>query len=149
MDKNSSKVYGAFIYADSLTYHELLEREAKLKEDLDKLFLTFGAQHIDFTPLGDMLMFQCAFEEHDDERYRQLAASCATFLPEKITGRFLCLEKNLDSCMLFWIKSLQWQEVRVRLPVVPPPDTPVHKVLPEFSSISSTSPSSENAVQDR
>lgn len=131
MDKYNSKVYGTFVYADSLTYQELLEREEGLKENLDKLFLEFGAKHIDFTPLGDMLMFQCMFEEHDNEKYRELAARCAAFLPEKISARLLFLEKNLDSCNLFWIESLQWQEVRVRLPVTPPKDTPVHHVKPQ------------------
>ena len=52
MDKNRSEVYGTFTYAESLTYYDLLETENTLKENLDKLFLGAGAEHLDFTPLG-------------------------------------------------------------------------------------------------
>ena len=79
MDKNRSEVYGTFTYAESLTYYDLLETENTLKENLDKLFLGAGAEHLDFTPLGDMLMFQCAFEEYDSDLYRKLADKCGIF----------------------------------------------------------------------
>lgn len=128
MDKNRSEVYGTFTYAESLTYYDLLETENSLKENLDKLFLAAGGEHLDFTPLGDMLMFQCAFEEYDPDLYRELADKCAAFLPAKVAGRFLCLEKNLQSCHLFWVKPGQWREADVDLPENAPENAPTHMV---------------------
>ncbi|MCX4310608.1 MAG: hypothetical protein OSJ28_10020 [Desulfovibrio sp.] len=128
MDKNRSEVYGTFTYAESLTYYDLLETENTLKENLDKLFLGAGAEHLDFTPLGDMLMFQCAFEEYDSDLYRKLADKCAGFLPAKVSGRFLCLEKNLDTCDIFWIRHGEWQVMNFELPRKAPENTPVHMV---------------------
>lgn len=128
MDKNRSEVYGTFTYAESLTYYDLLDTENTLKENLDKLFLAAGAEHLDFTPLGDMLMFQCAFEEYDCELYRKLADKCAAFLPATVSGRFLCLEKNLDTCHLFWVRQGEWQMSDIELPRKAPETVSRHMV---------------------
>lgn len=128
MDKNRSEVYGTFTYAESLTYYDLLETENELKENLDKLFLDAGGEHLDFTPLGDMLMFQCAFEEHDLGLYQDLADKCAAFLPAKVSGRFLCLEKNLNTCHIFWIRQGEWKEADLELPAKAPDSAPIHMV---------------------
>lgn len=128
MNKNESEIFGEFTYAESMTYDDLLENEALLLEQLDNIFLEGGAEHLDFTPLGDMLMLQCAFEIKNLEILRDIAQEIAAFLPKGIAGRVLCLEKNLASVHIFWIRKGQWQEKEYKLSETAPEDAPVHKV---------------------
>lgn len=122
MDKNKSELFSRFVYDESLTYYDLLESEEKLTINLDKIFLAAGAEHLDFTPLGDMLMFQCAFENHDIILFRELAKKCALMLPPGIRGRLLFLEKNLEKMHLFWVREKKWLEKEILLPPAPPAD---------------------------
>ncbi|MBO5491309.1 MAG: hypothetical protein J5960_07820, partial [Desulfovibrio sp.] len=64
MDKNRSELFGHFSYADSLTYEALLAAEETLIGEMESLLQRAGAEHLDFTPLGDALMLECVFEEH-------------------------------------------------------------------------------------
>lgn len=128
MDKNQSGIFAEFTYPDSMTYEALLEFENTLIAQLDALFLDAGAEHIDFTPLGDILMMQCAFEFRNLEILRDIADEIALILPPGVKGRILCLEKNLVSCHIFWIQKGQWQEKEYKLPTKGPEDAPVHKV---------------------
>ena len=95
MDKNRSEVFGQFSYDESLTYEELLDVESTLIADLEALLMRAGATHLDFTPLGDALMCQCAFEAHKLYVYRKIAQEAAALLPRGVTGRLLCLDKSL------------------------------------------------------
>ncbi|MBD5641783.1 MAG: hypothetical protein HDQ91_05135, partial [Desulfovibrio sp.] len=61
MDKNQSEIFCEFTYPESMTYEDLIEYEKLLIDNLDALFRDSGAEHLDFTPLGDILMMQCAF----------------------------------------------------------------------------------------
>ena len=94
MDKNRSEVFGQFSYDESLTYEELLDVESTLIADLEALLLRAGATHLDFTPLGDALMCQCAFEAHKLYVYRKIAQEAAALLPRGVTGRLLCLDSG-------------------------------------------------------
>ncbi len=131
MDKNQTEIFGEFAYPESMTYEDLLNTEEFLKEQLDMLFLDAGAEHLDFTPLGDILMLQCAFECRNLEILRDIAQEVASLLPQGVRGRILCLEKNLASCSLFWIESGSWQEGDIKLPRKGPADAPLHKVEEE------------------
>lgn len=122
MDKNRSELFGRLSYDDSLTYEQLLAAEAALTLALEELLLRAGAAHLDFTPLGDALLFQCAFEAHKLYVYRKIAQETATMLPQGVTGRLLCLDKSLDALHVYWIQSGQWQEEERPVPVNPPHD---------------------------
>lgn len=128
MDKNQSEIFCEFTYPESMTYEELIEYEALLIENLENLFRDSGAEHLDFTPLGDILMLQCAFEIKNLELLRDVCQEIANILPRGVSGRMLCLEKNLVSCHLFWLLKGQWQEKEYKLPVKGPDDAPIHKV---------------------
>lgn len=128
MDKNQSEIFCEFTYPESMTYEDLIEYEKLLIDNLDSLFRDSGAEHLDFTPLGDILMMQCAFEIRNLELLRDVAGEIALILPKGMSGRIFCLEKNLVSCHIFWIKKGQWQEKEYQLPVAAPEDAPVHKV---------------------
>lgn len=128
MNKNQSEIFGEFTYPDSMTYESLLGCEDLLIEQLDNIFHDAGAEHLDFTPMGDMLMMQCAFEIKNLEILRDISQEIASLLPAGLNGRLLCLDKNLVSCHIFWIRKGQWQEKDYILPTIGPDDAPVHKV---------------------
>lgn len=129
MDKNRTEIFGVFTYAERLTYEELLDIESMLTEQLDNIFLDGGAEHLDFTPHGDILMFQCAFEFRNLEILRDIAEEIASILPRGVRGRILCLEKNLSTYHIFWVAREQWQEKAYIFPVQGPEDAIVHKVI--------------------
>lgn len=128
MDKYRSEMFGEFTYSQSLTYEELIAGESELIENLEAVFKDSGGEHIDFTPLGDLLMTQCAFEVQNLEIFRDIAQEIAYFIPKEITARLMCLQKNLKSYHLFWVKSGEWQEKEYKLQVSGPEDAPVHKI---------------------
>lgn len=128
MDKNQTEIFGEFTYAESLTYEELLDIENELIQQIDNVFLDGGAEHLDFTPLGDILMFQCAFECRNLEILRDIAGELASSLPRGVQGRILCLEKDLASYHIFWIGHEKWQEKEYPLPVKGPEDAKIHVV---------------------
>ena len=126
MDKNQCEFFAQFTYADRLTYDELLSAEGALMARLEELLPEAGGQHLDYTPLGDMLRCQCAFESLDVENFREIAAHIAAFLPDGITGRLLFLDKSLADLYLFWLQKGNWQELRWPVPLTAPADATVH-----------------------
>lgn len=129
MDKYRSEMFGEFTYSQSLTYEELIAGESELIENLEGVFKDSGGEHVDFTPLGDLLMTQCAFEVQNLEIFRDIAQEIAYFLPAEISARLMCLQKNLKSYHLFWIKRGEWQEKEYRLQITGPDDAPAHKII--------------------
>ena len=130
MDKNRSEVFGQFSYDESLTYEELLDVDSTLIADLEALLLRAGAPHLDFTPLGDALMCQCAFEAHKLYVYRKIAQEAAALLPRGVTGRLLCLDKSLAALHVYWIQAGQWQEEERPVPEDPPQGLKIWRVPP-------------------
>ena len=120
MDKNRSELFAHFSYDASLTYEALLEAEEELTREVELLLQRAGAAHLDFTPMGDALMFQCVFEAHRLYVYRKIALEIAALLPEGVRGRLLCLDKDFTSMHVFWLRSGQWQEEERPIPVAPP-----------------------------
>ncbi|WP_022655840.1 hypothetical protein [uncultured Desulfovibrio sp.] len=121
MDKNRSEIFGQFSYDESLTYEKLLDVESALTANLEALLRLVGAVHLDFTPLGDTLMCQCALEAHKLHVYRKIAQEAAALLPHGVTGRLLCVDKSLAALHVYWIQPGQWQEEEAPVPVNPPP----------------------------
>ena len=132
MDKNQCELFAQFVYADSLTYEELLNAESDLMVRLEGILAQAGGEHLDFTPLGDMLGCQCVFEVCDLEKFRQVASGIAAILPPGITGRLLCLDKSLDGINLFWVRQETWQEAFWPVPPMAPADAPCHRVAGAF-----------------
>lgn len=120
MDKNRSELFAHFSYDDSLTYEALLEVEEDLTRDVELLLQRAGAAHLDFTPLGDALMFQCVFEAHRLYVYRKIALEIAALLPQGVRGRLLYIDKNFESMHVFWLRPGEWQEEERPVPEDPP-----------------------------
>lgn len=128
MDKNTSEIFGHFDYDESLTYDELLAIEDSLISEVEGLLQRAGGVHVDFTPLGDTLRFQCAFEEHKLYIYRRIVHLLAEILPKGITGRMLCVNKTLAGQHIFWFAPGQWQEEERALPRIAPEGLKVWQV---------------------
>lgn len=128
MDKNRSELFGHFSYDDDLTYEALLEVEEALTADMTSLLLRAGATHLDFTPQGDALMFQCVFEAHKLYVYRKIAAETAILLPDGVRGRLLCLDKDFNSLHIYWLRTGQWQEEERPVPFEPPQGLKIWKI---------------------
>jgi len=128
MDKNRSELFAHFSYDDSLTYEALIEVEEDLTRDVELLLQRAGAAHLDFTPLGDALMFQCVFEAHRPYVYRKIALEIAALLPQGVRGRLLCLDKNFESMHIFWLRHGEWQEEERPVPLDPPQSLKVWRI---------------------
>ena len=120
MDKNRSELFGQFSYDDSLTYEDLLVLEKSLMAEIREILLQAGGVHLDFTPMGDALMCQCAFESHQLTIYREIAEETARHLPDGVKGRLLCLDKDLAVQHFYWLTRGQWQEEERALPLQAP-----------------------------
>ena len=126
MDKNCSSLFGHFAYAESLTYEALMEAEEHLIEEMETLLARAGAEHPDFTPLGDALMLQCEFEEHRLFVYRKIAMEMAAMLPDGVSGRLLCLHRDFSAMHVFWLSPGTWHEEDRSLPLLPPQGLKAH-----------------------
>lgn len=136
MDKNQCEFFAQFTYADRLTYDELLNAESALISRLEEILSEAGGQHLDYTPLGDMLRCQCAFESLDVENFRQISGNIAAILPDGITGRLFFLDKCLTVLYLFWLRKDRWEELTWPVPTAAPANAAVHQVAalaPDFS----------------
>lgn len=128
MNKYKAEIFSEFTYAESMTYEELLYCENALMENLEGIFRDGGAEHLDFTPLGDMLMCQCALEIPNREILRDMAQEIVYILPVNIKGRMLCLHKNLEFYDMFWLARGEWQEKEYKIPATAPEGVPKRAV---------------------
>jgi hypothetical protein len=128
MGRHDSELFGRFIYDDSLTYEAMMASEGVLIAQLNDLLPKAGAAHLDFDQAGDALRFQCAFDRHRLFVFRKLAQEMAALLPEGIKGRFLCLDKGLDTIHVYYVETGRWQEEALPLPQTPPEGLKVHHV---------------------
>lgn len=136
MDKNQCEFFAQFTYADRLTYDELLSAEGALMARLEEILPEAGGQHLDYTPLGDMLRCQCAFESLDVGNFQEIAGHIAAILPDGITGRLLFLDKSLTEMYLFWLQKGHWQEITWPVPLAAPAGAAVHQVAVVASELS-------------
>ena len=135
MDKTRSEIFGRFDYDDSLTYDELLSLEDSLIAATEDLLTRGGVSHLDFTPQGDALMFQGAFEEHKTYIYRKIAQEIAALIPQGVTVRVLCVDKGIDAVLMYWIRPRQFQEQETLLPGEAPEGLKVWSVATEEKAL--------------
>ncbi|MBQ7738107.1 MAG: hypothetical protein IJT59_00410 [Desulfovibrionaceae bacterium] len=120
MESMITELFGHLVYADSLTYDELLDTEEQLIEDLERILEQAEAEHMEFNPLGDALMFQCEFTHHKLYIFRKLACDLVQILPQGIDGRMFFLSHDLAGSTLYWVKPHEWQEENLALPLTAP-----------------------------
>ena len=130
MEAMITELFGHLVYAESLTYDELLDREEQLINDIETILEHAEGEHMEFNPLGDALMFQCEFTHHKLYIFRKLACDLVEVLPTGIEGRVLFLSHDLADSTLYWVKPNEWHEDKFIIPLDPPLDSkawPKHK----------------------
>ncbi|MDR1856174.1 MAG: hypothetical protein LBR22_03315 [Desulfovibrio sp.] len=130
MNRYGGELFGRFSYDDELTYEEMTASESALIAELSGLLPLAGAGHVDFSPTGEYLWFQCVFDRPKAYVFRKLAMEMAARAPEGVSGRLLCLDKGLDTFLVYYVERGSWQEEKVTLPVEPSGRGGIHRIVP-------------------
>ena len=67
------EMYGQIFYSPELSYNDLYAHEHRLVDELTEFLNTNSAMHLDFTPDGDSLRFQCELDTYGEDIFHQLA----------------------------------------------------------------------------
>lgn len=116
MNKFHCEMFGHFIYDESLTYEELQDMEVRLIGDVQITLEQRSAEHLDFTPLGDELMVQCAFEDYDTELFREICEALYPALHPAVEARMLFVDKHMSSMLIFYLNHQECKENLLTLP---------------------------------
>lgn len=117
MSKFRCELFGHFIFAEELSYAELLEKEMLLKEELSGLFAQAGFVHMNFTPTGDFLLVQGAVAEHDQDLFHEVCDAVSQLLDNGVTARFLFVDRFLDSVFFYVLNNEVWRETFLEWPL--------------------------------
>ena len=117
MPKFRCELFGHFIFAEELSYAELLEKEMKLKEELSGLFAQAGFVHMNFTPTGDFLLVQGAAAEHDQDLFQEVCDAVSQLLDEGVEARLLFVDRFLDSVYFYVLNNEAWRETFLEWPL--------------------------------
>jgi hypothetical protein len=97
MPKLRCELFGHFIYAEELSYSDLLETEARLKEDLFRLLDETGCVHVNFVSSGDSLLLQGALPAYDEDLFQTFCEAASGVMPPSVRARLFFLDRFLDS----------------------------------------------------
>ena len=117
MPKFRCELFGHCIFADELSYAELLEKEARLKEELSGLFAQAGFVHMHFTSTGDFLLVQGVTAEHDQDLFQEVCEAVSQLLDEGVEARLLFVDRFLDSLYFYALNNETWRETFLELPL--------------------------------
>ena len=135
MPKFRCELFGHFIFAEELSYADLLAKETQLKEDLAGIFARSGFAHMHFTPTGDFLLMQGAAVEHDQDVFHEVCEAVSQLLDEGVEARLLFVDRFLDSVYFYALNNKAWREAFLEWPLpkdafprggMPPDPPPVH-----------------------
>ena len=102
--KYPCEMYGQLFYGPELTYSDLYEHEHRLVDEVTAFLSANGAVHLDFTPDGDSLRFQCELDAY-------------AMLTEDIEGRLLFVDKAALSVVhVYALAHDKWQEAAIGIP---------------------------------
>ena len=111
------ELFGHFIFAEELSYAELLEKETQLKEDLSGFFARTGFAHMHFTSTGDFLLMQGVAAEYDQDVFHEVCAAVSRLLDEYVEARLLFVDRFLDSVFFYVLNNTTWQETFLEWPL--------------------------------
>lgn len=118
MSSYACELFGHFVYAELLSYQELLDREAMLTKDTEEALRSYQAAHLHYTPLGDELMLQCVFKNYDVELFHDICEALSPLLCQAVQGRLLFVDKHLHSVHMYALTERGWHEAPLRIPAV-------------------------------
>jgi len=127
------ELFGHYIFAEELSYADLLEKEAKLKEELSGLFAQAGFVHLHFTSAGDFLLMQGVAAEHDQDLFQEVCEAVSQLLDENVEARLLFVDRFLDSVCFYALNNETWRETFLEWPLpkdvlskgIAPPEPPL------------------------
>ena len=115
--KYPCEMYGQLFYSPDLSYNDLYAHEHRLLEALTNFLNDNGTQHLDFTPDGDSLRFQCELESYEEDIFHHLADGIMKMLDPDIEGRLLFVDKaTLGVVHVYAINDKDWQEAAIGIP---------------------------------
>ena len=117
MPKFRCELFGHFIFAEELSYAELLEKETQLKEDLSGLFARTGFAHMHFTSTGDFLLMQGATADHDQDLFHEVCGAVSGLLDAGVEARLLFVDRFLDSVFFYVLNNTTWRETFLEWPL--------------------------------
>jgi hypothetical protein len=117
MPKFRCELFGHFIFAEELSYADLLEKEAQMKEELSRLFAQAGFTHMHFTPTGDFLLVQGVTAEYDQDLFQEICEAVSQLLDEDVEARLLFVDRFLDSVHFYVLNNETWQETFLEWPL--------------------------------
>ena len=117
MPKFRCELFGHFIFAEELSYAELLAKEAQLKEELSELFAHAEFAHMHFTSTGDFLLVQGVAAEHDQNLFQEVCEAVSQLLDEDVEARLLFVDRFLDSAYFYVLNSETWRETFLEWPL--------------------------------
>lgn len=109
-------MFGQIVYADAFTYQELLETDARVTAIVQDALEQFGAQYINFTGEADALLMECVFSDMDREAHRALCDRIIQQLGPGVLGRFVFMDRRLDSVVFYFLGRGKWQEQAFSVP---------------------------------
>ena len=117
MPKFRCEFFGRFVFSEELSYADLLEKEAQLKEELSGLFVQAGFVHVHFTSTGDFLLMQGVAAEHDQAVFQETCTKVSRLLDEGVEGRLFFVDRFLDSVHFFVLNNKTWRESFLEWPL--------------------------------
>ena len=117
MPKFRCELFGHFIFAEELSYAELLEKEAQLKEELSGLFVQADFVHLHFTSTGDFLLVQGVAAEHDQDLFQEVCEAVSQLLDASVEARLLFVDRFLDSVYFYALNNETWRETFLEWPL--------------------------------
>ncbi|MDR2695163.1 MAG: hypothetical protein LBC79_02120 [Deltaproteobacteria bacterium] len=117
MPKFRCELFGHFIFAEELSYADLLAKETQLKEDLAGLFAQAGFAHMHFTPTGDFLLMQGVVAEHDQDLFQEVCEEVSRLLAAGVEARLLFVDRFLDSVYFYVLNNQTWREAFLEWPL--------------------------------
>jgi hypothetical protein len=117
MPKFRCELFGRFVFAEELSYADLLAQEARLKEDLSAFFAASGFVHLHFSSAGDFLLMQGMTAEHDQAVFREVCETVSRLLDDGVEGRLLFVDRFLDSVHFSVLNQGTWREIFLEWPL--------------------------------
>ena len=111
------ELFGHFVYAEELTYSELLDKEHCLKNELSSLLAASGYTHVHFSSTGDFLLVQGASVAYDQNAFHELCELVQDLLDEHVQARLLFVDRLLECVVLCLVNHKCWKESCIVFPL--------------------------------
>lgn len=120
MAQHATELFVQCVYSLELSYHELLEKEADLKQAMTAIFEEGGGGFIQFEEMGDTMRAQCMFPEYGEHIFHPVCEKMAPLMDGRVEARLLFVNLDLDFLHVYIISQGQWRESCLHLPEAGP-----------------------------